>query len=77
MVEEIVRIGYHRRLSSLVASYEVRAITYCFDSIEILTEDTDLGAIVTADKEPYNLAAISVDTAIDLNAEARQLIVTV
>ena len=77
MVEEVVCIGHHRRLSSLIASYKVRAITYCFDSIEILTKDTDLGPIAAADKEPYNLTAIGVDTAIDLNAEARQLIVTV
>jgi hypothetical protein len=70
VVEKVVRIGHHRRLSSLVASYEVRAITYCFDSIEILTKDTNLGTIVTADKEPYNLTAIDIDTAIDLNADA-------
>ena len=58
VVEEVVRIGHHRRLSSLVVSYEVRAVAYCFDSIEILTEYTDLGAIAAADKEPYNLTAI-------------------
>jgi hypothetical protein len=42
----------------------IGAITYCFDSIEILTKDTNLGTIATADKEPYNLTAIGVETAI-------------
>jgi len=77
MVEEVVRIGHHRRLSSLVTSYEVRAVAYCLHSIEILTKHTDLGTIAVTDKEPYNLTAVGVYTAIDLNAEARQLIMTV
>jgi hypothetical protein len=72
-----MRIGHYRRLSSLVASYKVKAITYCFNSIKILTKDTDLGTIAAADKELYNLTAIGVDTAIDLNVEPRQLIVAV
>jgi hypothetical protein len=36
----------------------------------ILTKHTDLGTIAAADEEPYNLTAIGVDTAIDLDAEA-------
>jgi hypothetical protein len=39
--------------------------------MEILMKDTNLGTITTADKELYNLTAISVDIAIDLNAELR------
>jgi hypothetical protein len=50
-VVEVMRIGRHRRLSSLVSSDEVRAITYCFDNIEILMKDTNR-TIATADKEP-------------------------
>jgi hypothetical protein len=70
VVEEVVRIGHHRRLSSLVTPYEVRAVAYCFHSIEILTKYTNLGTIAAADEEPYNLTAIGIHTAIDLNAEA-------
>ena len=77
MVEEVVRIGHHRRLSSLITSYKVRAVAYCFHRMEILTKYTDLGTIAAADEEPYNLTAIGVYTAIDLNAEARQLIMAV
>jgi ABC-type Mn2+/Zn2+ transport system ATPase subunit len=40
VVEEVVRIGHHRRLSSLVTSYEVRPVAYCFHSIEILMKYT-------------------------------------
>jgi hypothetical protein len=72
-----MRIGHYRRLFSLIASYKVRAVTYYLNNIEILTKDTDLGTIAAADKESYNLTAIGVDTAIDLNAEPRQLIVAV
>jgi hypothetical protein len=71
VVKEIVRIGYYRRLSSLVASYKVRAITYYFNSIKILMKDTDLGTITITDKKLYNFTVIGVDTAIDLNAELR------
>jgi hypothetical protein len=71
IVKEIMRINYYRRLSSLVVSYKVKAITYYFNSMEILMKDTNLGTIPTADKELYNLTAISVDIAIDLNAELR------
>jgi hypothetical protein len=77
VVEEVVRIGHYRRLSSLITSYEVRAVTYRFHSIEILTKYTDLGTITTADEEPYNLTAIGVYTAIDLDTEACQLIVAI
>jgi hypothetical protein len=77
VVEEIVRIGHHRRLSSLVASYEVRAVAYCFHSIEILTKYTDLGTIAAADEEPYNLTAVGVYTAINLDTEACQLVVAI
>jgi hypothetical protein len=65
-----MRISHYGRLSSLVASYKVRAVAYCFHSAKILTKYTDLGTIATADKEPYNLTTIGVDTAINLNAEA-------
>jgi hypothetical protein len=71
VVKEIVRISYYRRLSSLIASYKVKAITYYFNSIKILTKDTDLGTIAATDKKLYNLTVIGVDTAIDLNAEPR------
>jgi hypothetical protein len=70
MVEEIMRISYYRRLSSLVASYKVKAVAYYFYSAKILTKYTNLGTITTADKEPYNLTTIGVDIAINLNAEA-------
>jgi hypothetical protein len=77
MVEEVVRIGHYRRLSSLITSYEVRAVVYYFHSIEILTKYTDLDTITTADEEPYNLTTIGVYIVIDFNTEARYLIITV
>src|SRR5437868_5013100 len=70
VVEEIVRIGHHRRLSSLVTSYEIRAVAYYFHSMEILTKYTNLSTIAATDEEPYNLSAIGVYTAIDLDTEA-------
>jgi hypothetical protein len=70
VVEEVVRIGHHRRLSSLVTSYEVRVVAYCLHSIEILTKYTDLDTIAAADEELYNLTAVGIYTAIDLNTEA-------
>jgi hypothetical protein len=77
MIEEIVRIGHHRRLFSLITSYKVRTVVYCFHRIKILTKYTDLGTITAADEESYNFTAVGVYTAIDLNAEARQLIMAV
>jgi hypothetical protein len=77
VVKEIVRIGHHRRLSSLVTSYEVRAVAYCFHSIEILTKYTNLSTIAATDEEPYSLTAIDVYIAIDLDTEACQLIVAI
>jgi hypothetical protein len=70
MVKEIIYISYYRRLSSLITSYEVRAITYYFNSIKILMKDINLSIITTADKELYNLMIISVNITINLNAEA-------
>jgi hypothetical protein len=67
VVEEVVHISYHRCLSSLITSYKVRAIVYRFHSIEILTKYTDLDTVTAADEESYNLTAICVYTAIDLN----------
>ena len=77
VVEEVVRISHHRCLSSLVTSYEIRAVAYCFHSVEILTKYTDLGTIAAADEEPYNLTAVGVYTAIDLDTEACQLVVAI
>ena len=77
VVEEVVRIGHHRCLSSLVTSYEVRAIPYCFHSIEILTKYTNLCTVAATDEEPYNLTAVCVYTAIDLNSEACKFIVAI
>jgi hypothetical protein len=56
---------------------EIRAIPYCFHSIEILTKYTDLGTVAAADEEPYNLTAVCVYIAVDLNTEACQLIVAI
>jgi hypothetical protein len=70
VVKEIIRINHYKRLSSLITSYKVRAITYYFNSIKILTKNTNLGTITTTDKELYNLTAIGVNIAIDLNTEA-------
>jgi hypothetical protein len=77
MVEEVVRIGYYRRLSSLITSYEVRAVAYYFYSIEILTKYTDLSTITTTDEELYNFSAIGVYIAIYFDTEACQLIVAI
>jgi hypothetical protein len=65
-----MRIDYYKRLSSLITSYKVRAVVYCFHSIKILTKYTNLGTITAADKELYNFTAIRVNTVIDLNTEA-------
>ena len=70
VVEKIMCIGHHRRFSSSITSYEVRAVAYCFYSREILTKNTDLSTIAVADEEPYNLTTIGVHTAIDFNAKA-------
>jgi hypothetical protein len=72
-----MRIGHYRRLSSLITSYKVKAIAYCFHSIKILTKYTNLGTITAIDEESYNLTAIGVYTAINLDIEACQLIVAI
>jgi hypothetical protein len=77
MIEEVMRIGHYRRFSSLITSYEVRAVAYCFHSIEILTKYINLGTITAADEEPYNLTTVGVYITIDLNTEARQFIMAV
>jgi hypothetical protein len=70
IVEEIVRIGHYKRLSSLITSYKIRAVAYYFHSIKILTKYTNLSTITATDEEPYNLSAIDVYIAIDLDTEA-------
>jgi hypothetical protein len=70
VIEEVMRIGYYRYLSSLITPYKVRIIAYCFYNIEILAKDAGLGTITAADEEPYNLTTIGVYTAIDLDIKA-------
>jgi hypothetical protein len=53
------------------------AVAYYFHSIEILTKYTDLGTIAAADEEPYNLTAVGVYTAINVDTEACQFIVAI
>jgi hypothetical protein len=77
IVEEIIRIGYYRRLSSLITSYKIRIVVYYFYSIEILTKYINLNTITTTDEELYNFTTISVYIVINFNTEARYLIMTV
>ena len=77
VIEEVMCIGHHKYFSPLIASYEVRAVAYYFHSIKILTEYTNLSTITTTDKEPYDFTAIGVHTTINLDTEARQLIVAI
>jgi hypothetical protein len=77
VIEEVVRIRHYRCLSSLITSYKVRVIPYCFHSIEILMKYTDLSTVTAADEEPYNLTAVCVYIVIDLNIEACQLIMAI
>jgi hypothetical protein len=72
-----MRISYYRRLSSLVTPYKAKVVAYYFHSIKILMKYTDLGTIAATDEKLYNFTAIGVYTAIDLNPEAWQLIMTV
>jgi hypothetical protein len=70
VIKKIIRINYYKRLSSFIASYKVRVVAYCFNSIKILTKYTNLGTITTTNKELYNFTAISVNITIDLNIKA-------
>jgi hypothetical protein len=70
MVKEIIYINYYRRLSSLITPYEVKVVVYYFHNIKILTKYTNLGTITTTDEKLYNLTAIGVYIAIDLNLKA-------
>jgi hypothetical protein len=61
---------WDRYLSFFIVSYKIRAVTYYFHSIEILTKNTDLNTITAADEELYNLTTIGVYIVINLDTEA-------